>query len=110
MALEAFCSVCFHGPVRPLAIREVLSDDGLLFWVEPVGSHNPLENQNPAGKFRSGMSPYHCLSVSLADDGAGLGTLIGEVGARKLAEEAGFSRFEKLPIKDPGQQFFGARR
>ena len=105
---------CIHDMVDPVgalrAIREALSDNGLLFWVEPVGSHNPLENQNPAGKFRSGLSPYHCLSVSLADDGAGLGTLIGEVGARKLAEESGFSRFEKLPIKDPGQQFFGARR
>ncbi len=105
---------CIHDMVDPLgglkAIREALTDDGLFFWMEPIGSHNPMENRDPPRRLRQAISPYHCMSVSLAYGGAGLGTLIGEAGASKLAEEAGFSHFEKLSIEDPGQQFFGARR
>lgn len=104
---------CIHDMVDPVgglkAIREALAHDGLVFWMEPIGSANPMENRDPPRRLRQAISPYHCMSVSLAYGGAGLGTLIGEAGARKLAEEAGFSRFEKLPIEDPGQHFFGAR-
>ncbi len=104
---------CIHDMKDPVgglqAIRELLADDGLLFWMEPIGSANPMENRDPASRLRQALSPYHCMSVSLAQDGAGLGTLIGEAGARELAESAGFSRFEKLPIEDPGQQFFAVR-
>lgn len=105
---------CIHDMADPLgalkSIREVLADDGLFFWMEPIGSANPMENRDPPRRLRQAISPYHCMSVSLAYGGAGLGTLIGETGARELAREAGFSQFELLPIKDPGQQFFGARR
>ena len=104
---------CIHDMVDPVgglkAIREALDDDGLFFWMEPIGSHNPMENRNPSARLRQAISPYHCMSVSLAYGGAGLGTLIGEVGARDLAGQAGFAHFEKLPIEDPGQQFFAAR-
>ncbi len=40
----------------------------------------------------------------------GLGTVIGEASARKLAQETGFSKFEKLPIDDPFNQFLALRR
>jgi len=59
---------------------------------------------------RASLSPLHCLTVSLAEGGMGLGTIIGEAGARKLAEDAGFSGFEKLPIENPLQQFFPLRQ
>ncbi|MCH8077045.1 MAG: class I SAM-dependent methyltransferase [SAR324 cluster bacterium] len=105
---------CIHDMVDPIgglkAIRGALSEDGIFFWQEPIGSHDPLENQNPSGKMRQAISIYHCMTVSLAHGGAGLGTLIGEKGARELADRAGFSHFEKLPIKDPGQQFFRLHR
>ena len=42
----------------------------------------------------------------MAAGGAALGTIIGEAGARELAAEAGFQRFEGLPIPSPAQQFF----
>ena len=50
------------------------------------------------------------MTVSLAHGGEGLGTVIGESGARRLAEDAGFSSFEKLPIENPFNQFFALRR
>ncbi|MCH7914208.1 MAG: methyltransferase domain-containing protein [Deltaproteobacteria bacterium] len=105
---------CIHDMADPVGtlkgIRETLTKDGIFFWVEPTGSHDPIENRNPIGKMRATLSPFLCLTVSLADGGAGLGTIIGEAGARKLAEEAGFSGFEKLPIENPMQQFFSLRR
>lgn len=101
---------CIHDMVDPKAtlkaIRESLSDDGVFLWLEPNASENPLENRNPVGKIFSTISPLHCMTVSLAHGGEGLGTVIGETGARSLARDAGFSRFEKASIEDPFNQFF----
>ncbi len=99
-----------HDMVDPVgalrAIRRLLALGGSLFWSEPTGSREPLENRNPQGRLRASLSPFHCLTVSMAAGGAALGTIIGEAGARELAAAAGFSRFEKLPIPSPAQQFF----
>ena len=40
------------------------------------------------------MPPWHCMQVSLAYGGAGLGTCWGEQLARRMLAEAGFSRVE----------------
>lgn len=111
---------CIHDMVDPVAelvrIRKMLapygvsrhSETGVLFWSEPSGSADPTKNRNLPGRMRSALSPYHCLTVSLAEGGAGLGTIIGEEGARRLAQEAGFTRFERIPIRSAMQQFFAA--
>lgn len=42
-----------------------------------------------------GMSALHCMTVSLAHGGAGLGcATFGPKAYRKLAREAGFTKFE----------------
>jgi 2-polyprenyl-3-methyl-5-hydroxy-6-metoxy-1,4-benzoquinol methylase len=101
---------CVHDMVDPLgslrAMGDRLSPSGRIFWSEPTGSREPLENRNPQGRLRASLSPFHCLTVSLAAGGAGLGTIIGEAGARELADRAGFGSFEKLAIESPAQQFF----
>ena len=108
LILAIDCIHDMHDPVRSLRLlKDLMREDGLIFWSEPTGSTNPLENRNPAGKMRANLSPFHCLTVSLADGGAGLGTIIGEEGARKLATEAGFNSFTKFKIDHPMQQFFG---
>jgi SAM-dependent methyltransferase len=105
---------CIHDMPDPEgALRRLggmLSDGGLVLWLEPTGSHLPLENRNPIAKMRAALSPFHCLAVSRALGGEGLGTIIGEAGARELAARAGFSRFERYDIASPVQQFFGLRR
>ena len=94
-------------PVKSLQdMNALLKSGGFIFWSEPSGSHDPRENRAPATRMRQNLSMYHCLTLSLAIGGAGLGTLIGEVGARKLAESAGFPSFKKLAIDSPVQQFF----
>jgi 2-polyprenyl-3-methyl-5-hydroxy-6-metoxy-1,4-benzoquinol methylase len=112
---DLICTLdCIHDMAVPLStlkeIREALTDDGTLFWSEPNASDNPLDRRNPVGKTFSSLSPFHCMTVSLAHGGEGLGTIIGESGARKLAAAAGFSTFEKLPIENPFNQFFALRR
>ncbi|EDQ85291.1 uncharacterized protein MONBRDRAFT_34319 [Monosiga brevicollis MX1] len=95
------CYDCIHDMKDPLLamvqIRSLLPHDepGYVLWSEPAGSTNPLENRNPKGRMRACISPMHCLSVSLAQDGAGLGTIIGEEGAQALAAEAKFSTCER---------------
>ncbi|MCP3979657.1 MAG: methyltransferase domain-containing protein [bacterium] len=105
---------CIHDMVDPVAelrrIRQCMADDGLFVWVEPTGSTDPRENRNPVDRMRACISPLHCLTVSLARDGAGLGTIIGEHGARDLARRAEYGRFRKLPIEHPQQQFFLLQR
>ena len=46
------------------------------------------------------VSVMHCMTVSLAHDGAGLGTAWGEQLARKMLAEAGFKRVETADPHD----------
>lgn len=101
---------CVHDMAQPVmtltAIRESLKNDGVFIWAEPNASDAPLENRNLMGKVFTGISPFYCLTVSLAGQGRGTGNQLGERGAKTLAQEAGFSHFEKLPIEHPVNQFF----
>ena len=105
---------CIHDMVDPDAaigrIKQVMSDDGVWLWSEPNASHEPHENRNPVGRVFQSVSPMHCMTVSLAHGGAGLGTVIGEKGARELAQRAGFGRFQRLEIDNPFNQFFAVRK
>jgi 2-polyprenyl-3-methyl-5-hydroxy-6-metoxy-1,4-benzoquinol methylase len=105
---------CIHDMADPVGalttIHDCLSPDGLFLWSEPAGSENPLDNTSPLPRLRAALSIYHCLTVSLAQDGAGLGTILGEEVARNLAAEAGFTSFETFPVRSEAQLFFGLRR
>lgn len=49
---------------------------------------------HPAAPFLYTTSCMHCMTVSLAADGLGLGTMWGQEKALELLREAGFSRIE----------------
>jgi len=57
-----------------------------------------------------GASTMHCMTVSLAQGGEGLGSVISGKLARELGREAGFSEFEILPVKNPYHQIFAIRK
>ncbi len=112
---DLICSFdCIHDMPQPLAAAErifaTLADDGVWLWSEPNASHEAHENRNPIGRAFHAVSPMHCMTVSLAHGGAGLGTVIGEKGAREIARHAGFSRFERLEIEDAFNRFFAVRK
>jgi hypothetical protein len=56
-----------------------------------------------------GFSIFHCMTQSLARGGPGLGTCMGPAATERLLREAGFSRFEVLPVKSQVNLFYAAR-
>jgi hypothetical protein len=59
--------------------------------VEPAASSNLEDNiQNPLAPWMYGVSTLHCMTVSLAHGGAGLGTAWGEQRARQMLADTGF--------------------
>ena len=51
-----------------------------------------------------------CMTASLAHGGTGYGACMGPAKIRRVAEEAGFKSFERLPIENPFNQYFLARK
>ena len=104
---------CIHDMARPraalAAIRRVLRPGGAFLWSEADASDDLEENLNPVGRALYGASTMHCMTVSLADHGEGLGVVVGMRKARTMAEEAGFAHFERLDLKNPYHQLFLAR-
>lgn len=105
---------CIHDMANPrgalAGIRRALRPEGILMWSEAEASDNLEENLTPVGRTMYGASTMHCMTVSLAQGGEGLGAVIGKNLARDLANEAGFASFEQLPIKNPFHQIFIARK
>jgi hypothetical protein len=57
---------------------EVLKPGGTYFMLDEAGSSNLEENlDHPLGPFLYAASVLHCMTVSLAQGGAGLGTMWG---------------------------------
>lgn len=105
---------CIHDMANPrgalAGIRRALKETGAFLWSEANVSHRIEENIGPMGRLLYAASTMHCLTVSLAHGGEGLGAVVGEEKARALAEEAGFSSFQRLPVENPIHQIFLLRR
>jgi SAM-dependent methyltransferase len=81
------------GPREVLRrISQALRRDGDYLMVEPRASSRLEENlDHPLGPFFYAISTMHCMTVSLALEGEGLGAVWGEQQARELLLEAGFA-------------------
>jgi 2-polyprenyl-3-methyl-5-hydroxy-6-metoxy-1,4-benzoquinol methylase len=81
-------------------INQALRPDGLFLMQDIAASSHLHKNMDhPIGPFLYAISTMHCMSVSLAQDGAGLGTVWGEELATDMLAEAGFTQVEvkRLP-------------
>lgn len=93
-----------HDQVRPAKvlqeIAKALHPDGT-FLMQDIAASSQVHNNigHPVGPLLYTLSCMHCMTVSLAEDGAGLGAMWGEKLARTMLQEAGFSKIEveKLP-------------
>jgi 2-polyprenyl-3-methyl-5-hydroxy-6-metoxy-1,4-benzoquinol methylase len=88
-------------PAKVLAeIAAALHPEGTFLMQDIAASSHVHKNiDHPVGPLLYTLSCMHCMTVSLASNGAGLGAMWGEEKARKMLQEAGFTRVEvkKLP-------------
>lgn len=83
-------------------IHEVLAPGGTFFLREPHAGDTLEENlQNPVAGILYSVSALHCLTVSLAEGGPGIGMAFGEGLARELLTAAGLDDPTVHPA--PGQ-------
>jgi len=92
-------------------IRKAVKDDGI-FLMQDIDSSSQLENNktHPLGPFLYTVSCLHCMTVSLALNGHGLGAMWGKEKAIEMLNEAGFSKVEvkQLP-HDPINYYYIAK-
>ena len=89
-----------HDQARPSSvlrgIHRALRPDGIYLMQDIKGSshiHNNLDH--PLGPFLYTISCMHCMTVSLAQNGEGLGAMWGEEKTREYLARAGFRSVEK---------------
>jgi 2-polyprenyl-3-methyl-5-hydroxy-6-metoxy-1,4-benzoquinol methylase len=93
-----------HDQKDPVAVlRNIYSvlKVGGTFLMQDIAGSSYLEKNldHPAGPFGYTVSTMHCMTVSLAQGGAGLGTMWGEEHAEEMLADAGFAGLvkHKLP-------------
>jgi SAM-dependent methyltransferase len=86
-----------HDQAKPRSVlagiaRALRPSDGVFLMVDVRASSALEENlDHPLAPFLYSVSTLHCMTVSLALGGEGLGTVWGEQKARELLREAGFA-------------------
>jgi SAM-dependent methyltransferase len=112
----AFVFYAVHDQARPLealsSIRSILEPGGVFLMDEPrISSHLEENIGNPIAAMTYSISLLHCMTVSLAEGGAGLGTGWGEQLALALLDQAGFGPVEVYDAPgDPGNAIFVTHR
>lgn len=87
-------------------MRRSLAGGGTVLMMEPRASSHLEENLHDRGALLYSVSTLHCMTQSLASGGPGLGAAWGRERAEALSREAGFERFEELPIENPFSAFY----
>jgi ubiquinone/menaquinone biosynthesis C-methylase UbiE len=85
-----------HDQAKPLnvlkGIHRTLKADGVYLMQDISGtSHVDKDAEHPIGPFLYTISCMHCMTVSLAQGGEGLGAMWGEEKTREYLHKAGFS-------------------
>ena len=105
-----------HDQAHPAAvlrnIRQALKPDGTFLMVDMKASSRLEENIDlPWAAFLYAISTTHCMSVSLAQGGDGLGTVWGVQLAETMLREAGFGDVQVVDLaEDPFNAYFVARK
>lgn len=89
-----------HDQARPLnvlrGIYRALKPNGVYLMQDIKGSSHVYNNiAHPIGTFLYTVSCMHCMTVSLAQGGEGLGAMWGEEKTREYLQRAGFRSVEK---------------
>lgn len=93
-------------------IRKSLKPDGVFLMQDILGS-SKLENnmENPLAPYLYTISCLHCMTVSLAQKGKGLGAMWGKELATRMLKEAGFSNVDVKKLQhDPINYYYLAQK
>lgn len=105
-----------HDQAAPQAVLDracaALVPGGMFVMVDvKASSHLEKNVGNPLAPWIYSISTLHCMTVSLAAGGAGLGTAWGEELARTMLTDAGFEGIEVHDVPDdPTNSLYVARR
>jgi len=88
-------------PARVLqGIANALRSEGTFLMVDFAASSKISENiDHMVGPFMYTISCMHCMTISLALDGEGLGAMWGEQKARQMLADAGFTQVDVKQIE-----------
>ncbi len=94
-----------HDQAKPDVVLKGIADSlkpsGVFLCVDIAGSSNVEDNlEHPMAAMLYSVSTFHCMTVSLALDGAGLGTMWGEQKANEMFREAGFTSVETKKVPE----------
>ena len=100
-----------HDQADPAAvlkgIADALKDDGVYLMQDIAGSsHHHGDMDHPIGPLLYTVSTMHCMTVSLAQDGEGLGAMWGEEKANEMLKEAGFTKVEVKQLPHDFQNYY----
>ncbi len=119
-AVEAFDVItafdAIHDQAHPARvldnIHRALRPGGRFLMVDINANSDVADNvEHPLGPFLYTVSTMHCMTVSLALDGDGLGTVWGEQLARTMLADAGFVDVEVTSLdQDPLNSYYVASK
>jgi 2-polyprenyl-3-methyl-5-hydroxy-6-metoxy-1,4-benzoquinol methylase len=100
-----------HDQANPRAvlrgIRVSLAPDGVYLAQDIKGSSHVHRNrEHPVGTLLYTISCMHCMTVSLAQNGEGLGAMSGRERAEELMREAGFRSIEVHELPHDFQNYY----
>lgn len=100
-----------HDQINPLGtlqfIFRSLNNNGVFLMQDILSSTDLGENINhPLGPFLYTISCLHCMSVSLSQNGAGLGAMWGKEKALEMLGEAGFIGTEVKTLSHGFQNYY----
>ena len=88
-------------------IRLSLAPGGVYLAQDIKGSsHVHLNREHPVGTLLYTISCLHCMTVSLAQNGEGLGAMWGREKAEELMREAGFRSIEVHELPHDFQNYY----
>jgi ubiquinone/menaquinone biosynthesis C-methylase UbiE len=91
---------CLHDMGDPAGaarhIRQALGADGTWLIVEPLAGDTLADNLNPVGRIYYSFSAFLCVPNARSQPGGyTMGAQAGEAAIRRVAEQAGFTRFRR---------------
>lgn len=104
-----------HDQARPdhvlAGIRRTLKPNGTFLMQDIAGSSNVFKNKShPLGPLIYSISCLHCMTVSLAQGGLGVGAAWGEEMTTQFIKDAGFGTVDRHALDhDPQNYYYVAR-